>query len=64
VSPKRYLKQDFARGGCRQGVAPWKNFPAKKISKGTKVKIYSPSLHFLRNLRENIKGGTKGNFLD
>jgi hypothetical protein len=39
---------------------PWKNF-SEKISKGDQGKIYPP-LDFLRNLGENLKGGTKGYF--
>ncbi len=35
--------------------------PGKNTKGGTKVKLDSP-LDFLRNLRENLKGGTKGYF--
>jgi hypothetical protein len=34
----------------------------KNLKWGTKVKFTPPLLDFLRNLRENLKGGTKGYF--
>jgi hypothetical protein len=45
-------------------VLPPGNFFLEKISKGEgdQGKIYPPPLDFLRNLRENLKGGTKGYF--
>jgi hypothetical protein len=44
------------KGGCSP---PWKKFFWNKYQRGTKVKF---TLDFLRNLRENLKGGTKGYF--
>jgi hypothetical protein len=44
------------------GVAPtWKKF-LEKISKGGPRKNLPSPLDFLRNSRENLKGGTKGYF--
>jgi hypothetical protein len=45
------------QGGCRWGVAPLKEFFGKKSQRGDQGKIYPSSLDFLRNLRENLKGG-------
>jgi hypothetical protein len=51
-----------SQGGMQVGCSPpWKIFSGKNLKGGTKVKIYPP-LNFLRNLSENLKGGTKGNF--
>jgi hypothetical protein len=38
--------------------------PGKKFQRGDQGKNLHSPLEFLRNLRENLKGGTKGNFLD
>jgi hypothetical protein len=53
------LKQGFARG-MQLGCSPppsGKIFPVKNLKGGTKIKIYS--FDFLRNLKENLKGGPK-----
>jgi hypothetical protein len=50
--------------GYRWGVAPLEKIFRKKSQRGDQGKIYTPSLDFLRNLRENLKEGTKGNFMD
>jgi hypothetical protein len=58
---------DYDQGSpreCRGGVAPPGKIFRKKSQRGDQGKIYPPSLDFLRNLRENLKGGTKGYFLD
>jgi hypothetical protein len=39
-----------------------KNFPVKKSQRGDQGKNLPPLLDFLRNLRENLKGWTKGYF--
>jgi hypothetical protein len=47
------------QGGVGRVWPPGKNFFGKNLQ----GQIY-PLLDFLRNSRENLKGGTKGNFLD
>jgi hypothetical protein len=47
------------RRGCWVGVASLE----KNLKWGTKVKFTPHLLDFLRNLRENLKGGIKGYFL-
>jgi hypothetical protein len=44
------------RGGVGGVAPPGKNFFGKNLKGGTKVKF---TLDFLRNLRENLKGGPK-----
>ncbi len=54
MSHKTYYNQGFARG-VQVGCSP----PWKKSQRGDQGKNL-PSPRFLRNLRENLKGGTKG----
>jgi hypothetical protein len=51
------------QGGVLVGCSPpWKKIFGKNLKGGTKVKLDPPPHDFLRNLRENLKGETKGYF--
>jgi hypothetical protein len=49
-----------SQGGAGKVKPPWKNFPAKNLKGGPRLKF--TSLDFLRNLRENLKRGDQSKF--
>jgi hypothetical protein len=59
----RHFKPVFRKGGVLVGCSPpLEKFSRKKSQRGDQGKNLPPPPRFLRSLRENLKGGTKGNF--